>query len=198
MHWPLITLGIMLIYSRTVSAADLYATAGAGDLAQVEAILAQGGDADAPGRNDETPLMAAALADQPKIAEILLAHGADILARNAGGFTPLHAAAYSGSMSAALLLLDKGALLEDTSNKAHASPLMVAAEEGHADVAEFFIARGADLNTLDKDGFSPLSQAWSKKHMDVVRLLKQHGATCQPVEFLGGDNYYQSCVQAGQ
>jgi ankyrin repeat protein len=51
---------------------------------------------------------------------------------------------------------------------------------------------------LDKDGYSPLSQAWSKKHVDVVRLLKQHGATCQSAEVLGGDGYYQQCIVAGQ
>ena len=143
-------------------------------------------------------MIVAALTGRADLAELLLAHGADIQARNAGGFTPLHAAAYSGSTSVASLLLAKGAVLEDTSNKAHASPLMVAADEGRAEVAELFIVRGADLNTLDKDGFSLLTKPGQKKHLDVVRLLKRHGATCQSVEVLGSDAYYQQCVEAGQ
>jgi ankyrin repeat protein len=181
-----------------VAADQLFDAANAGDLPTVERLLTGGAAVNAPGRNGETPLIIAALNGRQDIAALLLAHGADAQARNAGGFTPLHAAAYSGSAPIALLLLAKGAALQDTSNKAHASPLMVAADEGRAEVAELFIVRGADLNTLDKDGFSPLSQAWAKKHPDVVRLLKRHGATCQSVEVLGNDAYYQQCVEAGQ
>ena len=179
-------------------AGELFDATSKGDAAAVDRLLSSGAAVDEPGRNGETPLIIAALNDRQDIAALLLAHGADIRARNAGGFTPLHAAAYSGSASVASLLLAKGAAIEDTNNKAHASPLMIAADEGRAEVAELFIVRGADLNTLDKDGWSPLSQAWSKKHIDVVRLLKQHGATCQSVEVLGSDAYHQQCVEAGQ
>jgi hypothetical protein len=170
----------------------------AGDLAAVGKLLDGGAAADVPGRNHETPLIVASLVGRRDIAELLLAHGANVQARNAGGFTPLHAAAYSGSAPVASLLLEHGAPLEDTANKAHASPLMVAADEGRAEVVELLMLRGADLNTLDKDGFSLLTNAWQKKHVDVVRLLKQHGATCQSVEVLGSEAYYQQCVEAGQ
>ena len=109
----------------------------------------------------------------------------------------LHAAAYAGFAPVAALLLQKGAAIEDVQNKAHATPLMVAADEGRIEVVELLLAQGANLNTLDKDGFSPLTQAWSKKHLDVVHILKRRGATCQSVEVLGSEDYYRQCAEAG-
>lgn len=197
MYSALLVLALVFGVGAEAVAGELYQAAAAGDLSAVEQLLASGAAVDAPDRNGETPLMAAALADRPEIAELLVSRGADLSARNAGGFSPLHAAAYSGSIAVATILLDRGAAIEDTANKAHASPLMVAADEGRAGVVDLLILRGADINSLDKDGYSPLSQAWSKKHVDVVRMLKQHGAACQSVEVLGGEVYYQGCVSAG-
>jgi ankyrin repeat protein len=74
---------------------------------------------------------------------------------------------------------------------------MVAAEENRVAVADLLIAHGADIGTPDRDGFTPLTQAWAKKRTEMVRLLKQHGATCQPVEIMGSDDYYRQCVEAG-
>ena len=141
--------------------------------------------------------MAAALAGEVAIAELLIGRGADVMARNAGGFTSLHAAAYSGSEAIARLLLEHGAVLEDKANISGATPLLLAAEENHVEVAELLIARGADLSIPDRDGFTPLSQAWAKKRTEMVRFLKQHGATCQPIEILGSEDYYRRCVEAG-
>jgi ankyrin repeat protein len=59
------------------------------------------------------------------------------------------------------------------------------------------IARGADLTVTDRDGFTALSQAWAKKRIEMVRLLKSRGAVCQPVEVLGSEDYYRRCVEAG-
>jgi ankyrin repeat protein len=175
----------------------LFDAAGRGDLAAVETFLGEGVEVDERGMNAETPLIAAALAGEAATADLLIAHGADVMARNNGGLTPLHAAAYSGSAEVARLLLDHGAALEDKANVSGATPLMVAAEENHVAVAELLIARGADVNIPDRDGFTPLSQAWAKKRTEMVRLLKRHGATCQPVEILGSEDYYRRCVEAG-
>src|SRR4029077_20743383 len=93
-----------------------------------------------------TPLMAAALDNQTVIVEALLAKGANVMARNSGGFTSLHAAAYAGSVPIANLLLEKKAALDDADNKAGVTPLMVAGEGNHLELAEFLLAKGADVN----------------------------------------------------
>jgi ankyrin repeat protein len=178
-------------------AGSLFDAAGRGDLAAADQLLTEGVDVDERGRNDETPLIAAALAGDAAMADLLIARGANVMARNKGGLTPLHAAAYSGSVEVVQLLLDHGAVLEDRANLSGATPLMVAAEENRIAVAEFLIARGADLNIPDRDGFMPLTQAWAKKRTEMVRLLKRHGATCQPPEFLGSEDRHRRCVEAG-
>jgi|LKGT01.1.fsa_nt_gi ankyrin repeat protein len=184
--------------SGVADAGPLFEAAGRGDLAVVEKLLGEGVEVDQRARNAETPLIAAALAGETATAEVLIVHGADIMAHNKGGLTPLHAAAYSGSVEVARLLLDHGADLEDRDNVSGATPLIVAAEENRVVVAELLIARGADLSITDRDGFTALTQAWAKMRTEMVRLLKRHGATCQPVEILGTDDYYRRCVEAGE
>ncbi len=184
--------------SGVAHSGPLFDAAARGDVAAVEKLLGEGVEVDQRGRNAETPLIAAALAGETATAESLIVRGADVMARNKGGLTPLHAAAYSGSAEVARLLLDHGADLEDRANVSGATPLILAAEENRVAVAELLIAHGADLSIADRDGYTALTQAWAKMRTEMVRLLKRHGATCQPVEILGTDDYYHRCVEAGQ
>ena len=137
---------LVLVFAATPAAAGnpLFDAIDAGDRAAVERALANGADVNSRAPDQATPLIAAALGDQPAIVELLLSKGADVGARNSGGFTALHAAAYSGSIPIAKLLLEKGAVLDDAANKAGVTPMMVAGEEDHASVVELLIARGAD------------------------------------------------------
>jgi ankyrin repeat protein len=192
-----VALLVLFAGSPFAFAGPLHDAARDGDLEKVRALIDEGAEIDARGENGETPLILAILGGHADVTELLIGLGADVMARNARGLTPLHAAAYSGSAELARLLLDHGAALEDTANVSGATPLMLAAEENHVAVAELLIARGADLSIPDRDGFTPLSQAWAKKRTEMVRLLKQHGATCQPVEILGSEDYYRRCVEAG-
>jgi ankyrin repeat protein len=188
----------VLINSSAVFAGPLFDAASNGDVATLEDLLNDGVDVDQPGRNSETPLMAAVLAGEAATAEMLITRGANIMARNKGGLTPLHAAAYSGGTDIALLLLLNGANIEDNANVSGASPLAVAAEEGSLGVAELLVDKGADMNALDRDGWSVLTAAWMKKRTGIVYLLKQHGVTCQPVEVLGTEEYHRKCVEFGK
>jgi ankyrin repeat protein len=197
MTWLVALISVVLAAANAANAGPLSDAVTHSDLATVERLLDAGVDVDELGRNAETPLIAAALAGNAQAAELLIARGASVMARNKGGLTPLHAAAYSGSVEVARLLLDHGAALEDRDNISGTTPLIVAAEENRVAVAELLLMRGADLTIPDRDGFDALSQAWSKKRTEMVRLLKRHGAVCQPVEVLGSEDYYRSCVEAG-
>ncbi|RUU78611.1 ankyrin repeat domain-containing protein, partial [Mesorhizobium sp. M7A.T.Ca.TU.009.01.1.2] len=96
-----------------------------------------------------------------------------------GGFTPLHAAAFSGSLPVAKLLLEQGAVLEDSANKSGVTPLVIAGEENHVELAEFLIAQGADVNHAEGHGYMPITRAFWKGNTDIIKLFKRHGATCQ-------------------
>jgi ankyrin repeat protein len=185
---------VFAIAATTAAAGDLLFNAvTAGDRAAVEEVLASGVDVDSRAPDQATPLINAALGDQLTIAELLLSKGADVMARNSGGFTPLHAAAFSGSLPIAKLLLEKGAVLEDSANKSGVTPLIVAGEENHVELAGFLIGQGADVNHPEGHGYWPTTRAFWKGNTEIIKLFKRHGATCQ-ADVLGEANAAK-CVE---
>jgi ankyrin repeat protein len=189
----LILLATMFAAAAAIANEPLFKKVESGDVAGVEQLLASGMAVDSRARDGATPLIAAALSNQPIIADLLISKGADVMARNSGGFTPLHAAAYSGSAAVAKLLLEKGAVLEDKSNKAGASPLFVAAETNHPEVVELLIAKGADVGQVESHGYMATTRAIFKGHHDMVRLLKRHGAVCQVGKLT--PSQYKRCLE---
>lgn len=176
----LLTLCVLAFVATPADAGDvLFDAIAAGNKAAVEQALAGGAAVDSRARDQGTPLIAAALDDQFAIAEFLLSKGANVMARNSGGFTALHAAAFSGSLPIARLLLEQGAVLEDSANKSGVTPLVVAGEENHVELAEFLIAQGADVNRAEAHGYWPTTRAFWKGNTDIIKLFKRHGATCQ-------------------
>jgi ankyrin repeat protein len=178
----------------TAAAEDLFSAIAAGDKTAVEQVLANGADVNSRAHDQATPLIAAALQNQGAIAELLIAKGADVMARNSGGFTPLHAAAFSGSLPIARLLLEKGAVLEDAANKAGVSPLMIAGEENHVELAEWLIARGADVKHAESHGYMPITRAFWKGNTEIIKLYRRHGATCQGADILGSEAEVKRCT----
>jgi ankyrin repeat protein len=191
---------LALGFATTTAAAGniLFDAVAAGDRAAVEQVLAKGENVDSRASDQATPLIAAALGDQPAIVELLLSKGANVMARNSGGFTALHAAASAGSVPIARLLLDKGATLDDAANKAGVTPLMVAGERNHVEVAEFLLTRGADANHPEVHGYLPMTRALWKGNKDIVRLYKRYGITCGSAEILGSDEWVRRCVEIGK
>jgi ankyrin repeat protein len=176
----LLALLVLAFAATPVAAGDaLFDAVAKGDKAAVEQALASGAAVDSRAPDQATLLIVAALDNQPAIAEFLVGKGADVMARNAGGFTALHAAAFSGSLPIAKLLLAKGAVLEDADNKAGVTPMMVAGEENHVELAEFLIEKGADVNRPEGHGYMPTTRAFWKGNTEIIRLFKRHGATCQ-------------------
>jgi uncharacterized protein len=177
-----------------VNAAALHDAAQTGDVDKVKQLIAQGDDVNSRDENRETPLIEAALADQPSAAAALIEAGANIEARNDRGFTALHASAYSGSIRIAALLLDRGATI-DAQSMHNITPLHVAAEQNQLAVAELLIVQGAEVEAVQGDGYTPLSRATFYKSAQVMALLKRHGAKCQPKETIGSSQ--AACLAAG-
>ncbi|MGO6724556.1 ankyrin repeat domain-containing protein [Rhizobium ruizarguesonis] len=195
MRWLLaLPMAGLAMASPAASAQSLFDAVASGDRHALEQALAGGAKIDDRAADQATPLIAAALGDQPVIVQLLLSKGADVTARNSGGFTPLHAAAYSGSAAIARQLLAKGASLDDAANKAGVTPLMVAGEQNHIDVAKLLIAEGADVRHPEIHGYLPITRALWKGNKDIVHLYKQHGVTCPPAKILGNEEWYQKCL----
>ena len=71
------------------------------------------------------------------------------------------------------LLIENGASVDQT-DKDGKTPLMVASENGYADIVKLLIENGAFVNQRDADGETPLILA---RNADVVQVLLDAGAT---------------------
>ena len=69
-------------------------------------------------------------------------------------------------------MLDNGAEV-DRANKGGVTPLLIACQQGHLDVARLLLERGADVNRATEKG-TPLAIAQKKGHSSIVALLEEH------------------------
>ena len=61
--------------------------------------------------------------------------------------------------------------------------LHLAAQEGHKEIAELLIAKGADLNAKTVGEWTPLHSAASKGQKEIVELLIAEGADVNEMSF---------------
>ena len=108
-------------------------------------LLATGADGNAEARNKMRvrPLHSAAAADQTRIALALIAHGADVNALQEGGFASLHAAAQNSNLDLVRALLGHTAEVSPLADDGK-TPVELAREAGHEQVAQLLNAKGGD------------------------------------------------------
>jgi ankyrin repeat protein len=109
-------------------------------------------------RQDESPLMIAAIRGQLDPARRLIRRGAEI---NKPGWTPLHYAASraeADSVEMVRLLLEHHAYIDaESPNKT--TPLMMATHYGHADVVRLLLDEGADPSLHNEQGLTAVDFA---------------------------------------
>jgi ankyrin repeat protein len=167
--------------------------------ATVRALVEAGADVNAvgPGRHPETALHWAASSDDLEALDALLDAGADINVRGAviADGTPLADATAFGQWQAARRLLERGAvataweaaamgvlpevreLLADEApgSQEITSCFWGACHGGHRETAAYLLERGADINWVGWDDFTPLDAARRTGAEDLVDWLRQHG-----------------------
>ena len=90
--------------------------------------------------------------------------------------TPLHSAAYHGDLEMVQVLLECGV---DVNTKDYGvyTPLDFALSRlHHNEAALLSIAQGADPNSRNTKGFTPLHRAAERRWIEIARLLIEHGA----------------------
>jgi ankyrin repeat protein len=180
--------------AASASGSPLHDAVKSGDLPKTKQLLDGGSNLELPLQSGETPLLVAALEGRTEIVEFLLSRGAKVLARNDRGFTALHAAAYRGHPATVELIASDDFNVNDADNRFHATPLHLAAEENHSDVAAVLIAKGASLEAKEGNGYTSLTKAVFRSHWDVARLLILSGAACQAPSIMG-DWGYKECTK---
>jgi len=125
-------------------------------------------------------IIVAVRANDVEYVRAYLDDGGNVQARTTGEWakesTLLHHAADSGSFDVAVLLARSGADLEAENKHYSATPLHRAALQGHAEIVELLLDRGAKIDVLNKYGKTPLFNAVTYGQLAVVRTLLKHGA----------------------
>ena len=126
-----------------------------------------GTQVDTRSKQDETPLMIAALKGHTQFAKRMIARGADV---NKTGWTPLHYAATSGHLEMIKLLIDESAYI-DTESPNQSTPLMLAAMYGTEAAVKLLLQEGADPSIKNQLGLNAADFAAKAERMDLARFL---------------------------
>jgi len=158
----------------------LMTAARVGSLEAVKALLARGANPNAQERRDQTALMWAAAEGHATVVRALIEAGSTINATLPSGFTPLFFAVREGHIDVVRVLLEAGVNVNETLQpkadrpasplgtnykpiRKGTSPLMLAVENGHFDLAMALVEAGADPNDQGS-GFTPLHAiSWVRK-----------------------------------
>jgi ankyrin repeat protein len=180
---------------------DVYALAALGRADALRKRLGTESLPGAPGEYLHALLPVAATFGQAATAEVLLAKGADVNAAGVYGMTPLHLAAAAGDVKMAEFLLKHGADV-NAAMSAHlyvnqrATPLQLALENGHAEMAALLASKGG-LPKLDAAAREQwLRQAFQKRQLGLVLWLEQQGTPMAPGQ-VGGQTPLHLAAELG-
>ncbi|MGE3804044.1 MAG: ankyrin repeat domain-containing protein [Gemmataceae bacterium] len=147
-----------------------------GDLAALQAALAEGAPLEWRNRDDYTPLMVATENGHSEIVRALLAAGADPhgAATNTGA-DALYIACAQGHLDIVEELLQRGADVNPPADRGGTgyTPLMAAALSGNLELVQRLVAAGANVQATDLDGRTAIKWAREQKHKEVVKYLKE-------------------------
>jgi len=162
----------------TPSVTSIHSAAATGDVALVGSLLERNPAlVEQPDGRGRTPLHAAAAAGQKAVVDLLLAKGASVDAKDKEN----PAKTLNDRMVRSITLITAAGELRGEQEMAvhvwgRETPLFCAARNGHSDVAELLISKGAGVNTKDAWGRTPLHHAAGAGATEVVRLLLSEGA----------------------
>ena len=135
-----------------------------------------------------SPVADAAQAGDKAAVRALLKQAADVNAAQGDGMTALHWAAMKNDADLAQTLLYASANVKATTRIGAYTPLILAAQQGNAEVMEPLIKAGADVNAKTGNGTTPLMFAAASGNTDAVKVLLDRGADVNAQESTRGLN----------
>jgi hypothetical protein len=128
-----------------------------------------------------TPAVAALAGRHFQLAQVLHRNKSSVEPRGCCDYTPLHSAAFYGDLEMVLVLLEYRVDV-NAKDLFDRTPLDFALSGGHHNeprVTRLLIEHGADPNTRDSVGFSPLHHASRDGKIEIARLLIELGANVE-------------------
>ncbi len=122
-------------------------------------------------------------AGRTKVVELLRQHGATTNARSVSNV--LCDAVRNGDLRAVKKQLANGADINAEDNEFGVTALSWATLRGDTAIAQFLIAKGADVNAKNRDGSTPLHSAAFLGRTEIAKLLIQRGADVNPKNYRG-------------
>ena len=127
-------------------------------------------------RDDESPLMMAALKGHLDLARKLIERDADV---NKPGWAPLHYAATGGHLAIIDLLLEHHAFI-DAESPNGTTPLMMAAQYGSIEAVKLLLEAGADPSVKNQLGLSAIDFAHRVSRAEAADLIARTVRRAQP------------------
>ena len=147
---------------------------------QAVSILLKHGADELNKKPDYTPLMMAAKTGNNQACLNLLENGADVNVVTNDDMTALKLAAKYNQFEVVKTLLAHGADIDYSPERQNA--LILAGKNGHLDIFAFLLDNGADMSSLNNDGYTPLIfaiKSYFKDNMtaiNMIQILLDHGA----------------------
>ncbi len=128
------------------------------------------------------PVADAAMKRDTEAVRALLKNGEDVNAAQGDGMTALHWAARNGDLELTQMLLYAGANVKATTRLGGYTPLLMAADQGHATVIAALVSGGAEANAANALGTTPLMLAAASGNPQAVTILVENGAEIEAKE----------------
>jgi ankyrin repeat protein len=122
-----------------------------------------------------TPLGAAAVSGNVRIARILIENGAGIDTPDIDKFTPLHHAVKNGQKEMVTFLLSKGSDV-NLKDSTEAAALHLNSTQGNSEITRILLAKGASINALDETSSTALHHASAAGFIEIVKVLVEKKA----------------------
>ena len=127
--------------------------------------------------------------NKPDVVHEFLAAGMSINARDDLGTPMLNIACRNDNFEFVQMILDLGAELDAVSEDRGYTAVMDAVWRGNEKITKFLISKGANLNTINKEGQNNLILAVGANRESLVKLLAENGADPDVKDMMGMSAY---------
>ena len=151
-----------------------------GDVDVAKKLVEKKAKVDEPNNNGLTPLFSATSFGNIEMVKFLVENGADVNHENSNGEIPIHWALNENTAEGLKFLIGKGAKI-DKKNNFGSTPFLSAARRGYKSITEIHKQFGADIHTVNYEGWNALTYAaYSRKPIEIAKWLIMNGVNPNP------------------